>query len=136
MIFKSFVLIFVLALALSELSVVLGKYHVYIFNDIVNDTGTGTPLTIHCKSEDDDLGEQLLPPVGHFTWKFNLNLLGNTLFYCNFQFDNMQGHYNIFEATRDGHRCYLKCLWLVRQDGLYFSNGDKKTLELQYVWPK
>ncbi|KAF8394199.1 hypothetical protein HHK36_020406 [Tetracentron sinense] len=133
--FNSYLLILVLTLALSQSSVVLSKYHVHIGSDL----GEGLELGIHCKSGDDDLGIHWLPYGTNFTWSFNINLWGTTLFYCNFQWEHVTGHYNIFEAGRDRNRCcnacYDNCYWAAKQGGLYFYNYETKNYELQYPWP-
>ncbi|KAF8394204.1 hypothetical protein HHK36_020411 [Tetracentron sinense] len=119
----SYVLILVIALALSQC--VVGKFHVHVQNQL----GEGTTLVLHCQSKDDDLGVHLLGFYEEFQWSFDVNIWGNTLFYCDFVFGNVQGHYNIFVSDRDAHdaRCDGGCFWGVRPDGLYFLQNQVMT---------
>ncbi|KAF8394180.1 hypothetical protein HHK36_020387 [Tetracentron sinense] len=75
--FDRFVLIFVLAIALTlnESRKVIGirhedgifsKHRVYVGNDL----GEGLTLNLHCASEDDDLGMQVLPYGQNYNWGF------------------------------------------------------------------
>ncbi|KAF8402045.1 hypothetical protein HHK36_012997 [Tetracentron sinense] len=130
---NSCLLILVLALVLCESTIVQGKYRV----SITNGMGEGTMLGLHCLSGDDDLGPQFLPSNITFSWSFNLNFWGTTLFYCNMAHDNLHGHYNVFEWKRDYHRCgdVHQCLWLQEKDGLYFFNYKVQQYQLEYKWP-
>ncbi|KAF8394203.1 hypothetical protein HHK36_020410 [Tetracentron sinense] len=120
-----------LALALSQC--VLGKYHVHVENQL----GEGKTLELHCQSKDDDLSLHFLTFHQEFTWSFNTNIFGTTLFYCDFKFGNVKGHYDVFVAKRDDHddRCRDGCFWGVRPDGLYFLQNEFMKYELVYRWP-
>ncbi|KAF8402044.1 hypothetical protein HHK36_012996 [Tetracentron sinense] len=128
----SYVLLLVLALALSEPSTVLGKYHVYVINAL----DKSSILTIHCRSKDDDLGRHRLTYGSNFTWSFKANLWRTTLFYCNFQMGDLKGHYNVFMVRRDSGKCNRFCLRAVKWDGLYFYDWKAKKYQLEYIWPR
>jgi len=42
-------------------------------------------LNVHCKSKDNDIGQHLLHINQSFNWVFENNFLGDTLFFCSFQ---------------------------------------------------
>lgn len=120
-----------LALAIFASPEVLAKYHVYIINNL----GDDTTLTIHCRSKDDDLGTHSLPFEADFHWSFHINIGRTTLFYCDMNWDYIKGHFDVFVAKRDTVRCGTKCVWRVDRDGLYLYIAKDEEYELQYRWP-
>ncbi|KAK3187887.1 hypothetical protein Dsin_027448 [Dipteronia sinensis] len=48
---------------------------------VVNDLGDKLDLTIHCKSKDDDLGEQIVGFQKHYNFEFHMNIFGTTQFF-------------------------------------------------------
>ncbi|KAI3986366.1 hypothetical protein MKX01_002211 [Papaver californicum] len=80
-------------------------------------------LTIHCKSKDDDLGEHTLAYAEYFSWKFKVNIIFTTLFWCNMWWidsngKQVHGGYDIYRYTRDWWKCYNYCEYPVRDIGL------------------
>ncbi|KAE8687421.1 hypothetical protein F3Y22_tig00111022pilonHSYRG00714 [Hibiscus syriacus] len=70
-----------LLLVVSEaFSLIPHKADVLIYNDL----GYGTDLTLHCKSKNDDMGEQHLGYRNYFEFRFRPSIFMNTLFYCSF----------------------------------------------------
>lgn len=125
---------FLLLLAMfiiSNSSIAVAEYHVYIINNL----GEPNILTVHCQSKDDDLGIHNIPYGRNFNWKFNINFTRNTLFYCDMNWGNVKGHFDIFVAKRDLHRCVDdKCYWRVDRDALYLYIREKDDYVLQYKW--
>ncbi|KAK7342825.1 hypothetical protein VNO80_25781 [Phaseolus coccineus] len=90
-----------------------------------NELQGGQDLFLHCKSADDDLGVQHLHPHASFSWSFQINFFGTTLFHCSFQWESVLHKFDIYRVNRDAGNCYL-CSWVVREDGpcLIFA-GEK-----------
>ncbi|RZC62993.1 hypothetical protein C5167_024753 [Papaver somniferum] len=52
---------------------------------IKNDISPNTTLTFHCKSGDEDLGEQSLASKDSWSFRFFINFFDTTLYWCNFR---------------------------------------------------
>ncbi|XP_042477633.1 S-protein homolog 2-like [Macadamia integrifolia] len=127
-----FVLVLAFTLALSKAYIVEGKYSIDVrwapkyTVHVINDLGQNQELNIHCKSKDDDLGPHTLMFGQEFSWTFQVNFFKTTLFWCNMQWGNTQGSFEIFNAKTDkaygGKPYYRK----VRKDGIYYDNDDSK----------
>ncbi|XP_059630105.1 S-protein homolog 2-like [Cornus florida] len=100
-----------------------------------NNLGDGIHLNLHCKSKDDDLGNQFLSDGSSFQWRFRKNLIGTTLFFCSMSWNNVSGSFDIYVSQRDKGLCKL-CVWSVRKDGLYEYNGEGGPPIAIYDWPK
>ncbi|XP_024021685.1 S-protein homolog 5 [Morus notabilis] len=88
-------------------------------------------ITVHCASKDTDLGTHKLTFGGNFHWSFNVNFWRTTLFYCDKSWDNVKGHFDVFMAKRDTHRCAEdECFWEVKKDGLYLYIWEHDAYEL------
>lgn len=103
--------------------------HVYIRNDLSG----GRELTFHCKSKDDDLGFTTLAPGAEWGFGFHPVFLGNTLFYCTFQWVDGQKHF--FDVYNDQiHRYSCNgCHWSIRLNGTCLS-ADSITEPTCYDW--
>ncbi|KAL4351648.1 hypothetical protein GQ457_06G001730 [Hibiscus cannabinus] len=95
------------------------KTHVQINNDL----GSGIDLTVHCKSKDDDLGEQHLGYHNNFNFRFRPSIFQNTLFFCSFQWNGLFHRFDIYVQIRDSLLC-RQCTWDVRPDGPCLTNYD------------
>ncbi|KAL2346164.1 hypothetical protein Fmac_000164 [Flemingia macrophylla] len=107
----------------------VAKTHVRITNTLEG----GLDLTVHCKSKDDDIGEQHLHSNAFFDFQFATNIFGTTLFYCSFQWEDNFQWFDIYVEKRDGLRCD-DCFWNVQQDGPCFLAKDKSVD--CYYWKK
>lgn len=110
----------------------LPKYHVHIVNNLSDNI-----LYVHCKSKDDDLGSHALPVNSEFQFSFRINLLGTTLFWCNFNWGNGRGgSYKVFwYGTGLTRKCnYKNCIWSARDDALYLLNLFENKAEKYYDW--
>ncbi|KAG9460036.1 hypothetical protein H6P81_004544 [Aristolochia fimbriata] len=103
---------------------------------VMNRLGEGKRLSLHCRSKDDDLGQQTVTDGGEFGWDFSVNAWGTTLFYCDMGYGyylNMS--FDAFSYGRDWRRCHSCCLWLVSAEGVYGLNGGTGLWEFMYFWP-
>lgn len=115
----------------------LPTWHIHVVNGLSNDT-----LSVHCKSKDNDLGNQNLVHRGdEFQWTFKVNFWGTTLFWCYLE----KPHFNVsFEAYWvEKHepwlnsRCYNNnCIWTAKDDGIYLKNNPTNVDELVHEWKK
>ncbi|XP_026438688.1 S-protein homolog 5-like [Papaver somniferum] len=100
-----------------------------------NDIGPNITLIIHCRSSEDDLGEQILYYKQNFQWRFSVNVWETTKFVCESSWKDAtkgDGHSNrgyeekftAYSPTRDWHqRCNEDCFWSIRRDGGYYGDG-------------
>lgn len=86
------------------------RTYVTIFNRL----GKGVDLTLHCKSGDDDLGEQVVRYSESWYFSFYGNFWGTTLFYCSFKWeDNEVVWFDIYIVGRDATTCGYSCRWYI-----------------------
>ncbi|KAK1415507.1 hypothetical protein QVD17_31290 [Tagetes erecta] len=108
---------------------ILDKYDVYITDADVDN------LMVHCKSNDDDLGDRELGPNQYFDWRFRMDFLFTTNFNCSFRsmaFDGRELKSKslvVFDTYIGAINCgpgdLKHCYWLVRNDGFYISKDNK-----------
>ncbi|KAF7846978.1 hypothetical protein BT93_L3519 [Corymbia citriodora subsp. variegata] len=84
---------------------------------IFNNLPGGVPLTVHCKSKDDDLGFKEIPTNGTWEFRFKGNFWGTTLFFCSFKWSDQFHYYDIYVEKRDFYRCRTLCQWYVQPTG-------------------
>lgn len=82
-------------------------------------------LTVHCKSADDDLGYQKLPPTKFQRFAFCVKPF-STLFTCNLEWSGKKIGFQAFNAKWFPDPCVMNgvCYYIVKSDGIYFSNSD------------
>ncbi|KAK9102503.1 hypothetical protein Sjap_019757 [Stephania japonica] len=126
----AFLLLFV---AIVNFATSLADKHVHVVNDILPIAPT---LNIHCKSKDDDLGEQALSPRKEFNWSFKDNIAGTTLFWCamNWKDNNGKTLDQSFDVYKSSIVCTTDCWWSARVDGIYFYDENQRNFVRQYVW--
>ncbi|KAG5389334.1 hypothetical protein IGI04_030875 [Brassica rapa subsp. trilocularis] len=85
--------------------------HAEIVVAIINDFGS--TVQFHCRSKDIDLGNQRLQPGGSWSFHFQRNFFGRSLFFCSFDLPN-------------GKRLWFqKYLWRIKPRGpCKHSNDD------------
>ncbi|KAI3925810.1 hypothetical protein MKX01_003369 [Papaver californicum] len=107
---------------------------------VVNELSPNTPLTMHCKSADDDLGERTLAFETHWDWSFYVNFWETTLYWCNFWWDDngqpRQEGYQVFKVKGDLNRCGGTCNYYIRSDGIYGVTVGEPGIILLYKWPQ
>ncbi|OVA18535.1 Plant self-incompatibility S1 [Macleaya cordata] len=111
------------------------KIHVYVYNEL----GQDTPLNIHCKSKDDDLGEHKLSNKENFNWSFRPNLAHTTLFWCTMWWQDSNGRTvqasnEVYRVRREWGDCGSECIWLIRKDGWYVGPSGGENVQFRYPW--
>ncbi|OVA13269.1 Plant self-incompatibility S1 [Macleaya cordata] len=132
-----------LALFFGCLPTVSGWYNHRVHVHVNNILYPGTNMTLHCKSKDDDLGEQIRTFGQDFEWSFGVNFWDTTLFWCNIWWSPspgrlIEGGFHIYDSKRDIDDCGKMCLRFVKPDGIYFNfpaKGGPTYSELVYPWP-
>ncbi|KAB2599912.1 hypothetical protein D8674_010183 [Pyrus ussuriensis x Pyrus communis] len=117
-----FMLLILVVLTTSVEAGLLSKVTIQITNAL----GPNTDLTVHCKSNDDDLGYHRLHPGDSFAFKFKPNIWGTTLFFCSFEWAGEFHYYDVFRADRDG--CG-NCYWTIYFLGI--CSHDHKCIQWQ-----
>lgn len=111
---------------------VLTKHHIYIYNDLSQDTTL--PLVFHCKSGDTDFGNKTLLVGQSFHWNFKSNVFGTTLYSCQFQWGLRKRDFVVFDASWKDRNTYN---YVVRNEGFYSNNdpnNHEANLNFQYNW--
>ncbi|XP_043694400.1 S-protein homolog 5-like [Telopea speciosissima] len=111
------------------------RVHVYI----VNDLGSGKILTIHCQSKDDDLGVHSLDFEKVYTWSFKNIVYGETLFYCDLEWERSPGekvtsHVDVYDGSKDIKLCGADCWRMVQQEGIFALDPDNASVRKMGSW--
>jgi hypothetical protein len=117
---------------------------------VVNGLSSGDTLFLHCKSKDDDLGMHYLQVGSEFSWHFEENFWGSTLFWCNMRTDKAHASLNVFwlseyEEPKYGFRfiartceCFFStkctCIWTAKDDGIYLLNIPENKEIFMHKW--
>lgn len=108
--------------------------------EIYNKLGSGQTLSLHCKSEEDDLGNQLLQGGQKFSWRLKENFFSTTLFWCNFRTSTdkhvaMEVFWRETKGNWLAYHCnYENCIWFAQDDGVYLVNTPKNSTDLVRRW--
>lgn len=104
--------------------------------NITNDLDESIPLTIHCQSKDNDLGEHELQYHTSLHWQFKSNPFPPfTVFWCSMSWQTINnGTFDVYKASRDDTRCAQYCMWKIRQTGAYSFDEGKQRWDLMYIW--
>ena len=127
--------VFVIIAADMMIVPVQGQHIIFWVNTVrvQNDLGGNTQLVVHCRSKDDDLGTHNLSSGQSFEWSFRDNFWGTTLFWCNFDWNNMHKSFDIYNYQYDV--CNSRCFRSIRPDGAYFYGGKVNPVwEKRYSW--
>ncbi|TYI16019.1 hypothetical protein ES332_A08G226700v1 [Gossypium tomentosum] len=97
-------------------------WHVHTINGLSN----GKILLVHCKSKDNDLA----------ILNLTLSVTGRTLFWCYMTYDNFHAALNVFwDNPIFFNKCNNgDCIWIAKDDGIYFRNFATKVDELRQTW--
>ncbi|XP_015887503.2 S-protein homolog 3-like [Ziziphus jujuba] len=101
---------------------------------IYNKLGEGLNLTIHCKSKDDDLGVSTVAYNSYFYWKFRVNFLGTTLFFCGLSWRDASGVFDMYKAKRDMKRCPTRCNWEAQKDLVQGLRQGDNVHDMAFNW--
>jgi len=96
---------------------ILARGNIDINMNIENGLEGKEDLNIQCKSKDNDLGQHLLHINQIFHWSFGTRVIGKTLFFCSFQWEN--GHllyFDVYDQKRD-IELSGDCHWYIHKDG-------------------
>ncbi|KAL8058896.1 hypothetical protein ABFX02_03G051900 [Erythranthe guttata] len=91
--------------------------------------GAKLPLTIHCSSGNEDLGIHKL--YGDYTahgyrsfgWKFCENLIGNSVYTCDFHWHKKKIRFQVFNSAFSDKACQYEstCTWYVHTDAFHLN---------------
>lgn len=101
---------------------------------VTNELGNGLDLTVHCKSKDDDLGEQILLSERYFEFVFRPNTWATTLFFCTMQWQGAYHWFVIYKYSRDVFRCTDQCWWIVKPNGPCLRNSTTGNYDMCANW--
>ena len=82
--------------------------------EIVNELESNSPITLHCKSKDDDLGEHVLSLHNKFSFDFGSSVFGSTLFFCGVTFDDRVHYFDAYDQQKDK---LFDRFWHIKKDG-------------------
>lgn len=108
---------------------ITSPFDVHVINKLTQ------PLTLHCASGDDDLGNREIAPDYDFNWSFCDIYLANTLFFCHLWRDYHEISFDVFTMKLSEKCSNGLCFWEVRSDGIYFSGGkEPREFSKMYEW--
>ncbi|KAL3634411.1 hypothetical protein CASFOL_021465 [Castilleja foliolosa] len=101
------------------------NYDVRIINGFSNNSSM--PLVVWCVSYDaGDIGGRALQERDDYSWIVEDASIfwGSSRFDCTMKWESKRVKFEAFRASRDRYRCgaLRQCIWLVKEDGFYFSN--------------
>lgn len=99
---------------------------------VINRLSDGIPMTLHCYSHDNDLGQSILEDDDEVNWRFRVNFWGTTLFSCDVRWEidsesdsSIWHHFNAYDADRDYRRCRSECWWMISQERLLYGYNQE-----------
>lgn len=110
---------------------------VEIINSLPDNTN---PLKVRCQSKDDDLGYHTLLKDQGYSFNFQPNFIGTTLYFCHFYWGNLDKSFDVYDFHR---QCYCEdcqtniCYYRALADGFYFSlinYSDPSKWQRLYTW--
>ncbi|BFG14171.1 hypothetical protein CerSpe_004450 [Prunus speciosa] len=108
------------------------------FVRIVNNLSNNQSFTSHCKSNDNDIGFHTLAPNEQYEWKFRVNMISSTLYFCNFWYKD---YHNVFDAFKAKYEFIYDCggahcVWKAKDDGIYLTQGQTMEDKKWFDWKK
>ncbi|KAK9072437.1 hypothetical protein SSX86_008871 [Deinandra increscens subsp. villosa] len=112
------------------------RYEIRVVNGFTNNSSL--PLVIWCTSHDGgDIGGRALQEGDDYTWYLRLSFwIPAPAYSCTVKWDRARMRFEAFKVHRDRNRCGMarKCLWLVKEDGIYFINHQSNWIkELSWI---
>ncbi|EOA32264.1 hypothetical protein CARUB_v10015524mg [Capsella rubella] len=129
-------LVFVISLCVgsNNAGLFFAKNQMYFKNSFTKNSDL---LTVHCKSEKDDLGIHILHHFYIYDFKFGDELFGGTKFVCMLTHEGVGFKYSrTFTAYMQSPyfmRFGVKYFWDARDDGIYLAD-DTHTSKLRFGW--
>lgn len=124
-----------------QLSAAGRTYTVRIVNGFSNNSSL--PLVVWCVGPRGvDIGGRALQERDDYSWSVQVGFgwsSARTRFVCTVKWDRRRRKFEAFRARRDEYRCGGggggggQCLWLVKEDGFYFSNDGIKWIK-DFAW--
>ncbi|CAL1363748.1 unnamed protein product [Linum trigynum] len=96
------------------------SYTEYVHNEL-----SGKKLIVHCRSEDDDIGAQMVDVGSDLHWDFYGG--DRTLFWCKVAVEDRRLSFDAY-TNSDGSICCRDIHWSVRDDGLHLLDPDGQEL--------
>ncbi len=88
-------------------------------------------ITVHSSSKDNNLQLQTLASRAVYGFQFNMNVWGTTLFGCEFQYQNQNAGFPVWQGPGFAGRIMCQqCMWVVTPGGIY--GGEKGETRSQY----
>lgn len=98
-----------------------------------NVSSDAIPMKVHCFSKDDDLGYHMLLKFNdYFKWKFCLNFIPTTKFFCHIWWGNKTQKFNAYNENLDSNPNYQ--IWLAADDGIYLAHAPFQRGKKMYDW--
>lgn len=104
---------------------------VHVFDGL---PGNSSPLNVHCKSGDDDLGIHTIVGGQDYSFDFCESFFQNTLFTCNLRWGVLKTGFQAFNSEHPKDCRSGTCVWVAYADGIYFGDGDASYLNKKYNW--
>lgn len=90
------------------------------------------PILVHCSSKDSDLGTYPVSPGGNYSWSFNPNIFGMTLYTCEFFWKTFTQKFQAWKGsyydTRPPCSVTGSCNYKVTPDGFYYGLSNSQLL--------
>uniref|UniRef100_A0A7N0TAP4 S-protein homolog n=1 Tax=Kalanchoe fedtschenkoi TaxID=63787 RepID=A0A7N0TAP4_KALFE len=109
------------------------KMTVYIKHSM----GDGVLVDVHCKSKDDDLGNQPLAQGQWYRFSFRPNLGDTTLFWCDVSWDGRRQVFDAYHQKTTYGKCHdvgCDCPWELTPNGPCFYNPKTQKNDLCEGW--
>lgn len=111
-------------------------YQIRVVNGFTNNSSL--PLVIWCASQDGDIGGRALQEGDDYTWETALSFWTSTpSYFCTMKWDQTRKKFEAFKVHQEKKPrlgSFRKCLWLVKEDGFYFSNDEFNWVK-DFSWP-
>ncbi|KAG6592857.1 S-protein-like 1, partial [Cucurbita argyrosperma subsp. sororia] len=108
---------------------------------VVNGLGGGQTLLAHCKSKNDDMGDQNIATGALYSFTFKDNVWQTTEFWCTLtKPNNAHASFDVYwyDTSKDQWlytRCGdHTCVWIGKDDGVYIKNASTNQDELVHPW--
>ncbi|GER34797.1 plant self-incompatibility protein S1 family [Striga asiatica] len=112
-------------------------YDVRVINGFSNNSSV--PLVVWCVSrETGDIGGRALQERDDYSWDVEPSAFWSIRdheFVCTVKWDRTRKSFKAFDGSRDRYKCGPRrlCLWMVKEDGFYFSNDGVQWIK-DFPW--
>ena len=133
------VMALVMVLSAAGMAVAWPPWKEHMSVNIINDVG-GDAISVHCRSGNDDLGQQTVFNHQKYGFGFKPNFEGTTEYWCNFNWGPKWQSFTVwkdigpFPGENHRHRACNQCVYLVRADSFWRSEGEAGPFYQIAVW--